>query len=79
MEENDKRQHDENCDKFAHFCERRPTHEFKPSVSRDGKYFILRYITTWIVPVNYLKKIETTAAEDRASAENGGKTRDRSS
>lgn len=39
------------------YADRKPVHEFKPSLSKDGKFWILKYTTTWIVPVNYLGTI----------------------
>jgi hypothetical protein len=67
---------------------RKPIHEFRPSVSSDGKFWILKYVTTWIVPVNYLDTIRKNGASsarislDSAAHPEGsadGKTDDRTS
>lgn len=39
------------------FFERKPNFEFKADLSSDGKYWILKDITTWIIPVNYFEAI----------------------
>jgi len=46
-----------NEDKRSGFFERKPNHEFRAAMSEDGKYYILKSIETWIVPVNYFKAI----------------------
>ena len=49
LEQNDK--------KRSPFFERKPNFEFKADISKDGKYWILKEITTWIIPVNYFDAI----------------------
>jgi len=39
------------------FFERRPNFEFKADLSKDGKYWILKNITTWIIPNTYFDAI----------------------
>ncbi len=38
------------------FYEHRPRREFKASLSKDGRYWIFKDITTHIVPKEYLDK-----------------------
>ncbi len=40
------------------FYEHRPIRDFKASVSKDGKFWVFKDITTHIVPRSYLSKIE---------------------
>lgn len=44
------------------FYEHRPQREFKASVSRDGRYWIFKDITTHIVPKEYLDKVSVGQA-----------------
>ena len=54
--------------------DRKPIQEFKVQLSEDGRYWLFRDITTWIVPVNYLAAIaqnnKSRADIDRLALEN---------
>ena len=54
------------------FYEHRPRREFKASVSKDGKYWIFKDITTHIVPKQYLDKVQVDQAGGPDCAPNGG-------
>lgn len=41
---------------------RRPAREFQASLSKDGKYWLLRDTTIWFIPVNYLGAILKSAS-----------------
>ena len=44
--------------------ERKPIQELKTFLSADGKYMVLKFITTWITPVKYI----STILESKGSA-----------
>ena len=48
---------------------RTPAREFQASISKDGKYWLLRDTTTWFIPVNYLEAIRKSHVEKRASVQ----------
>jgi len=41
---------------------RKPVHDFKATISEDGRFWIFKDITTWIIPRGYLDKINETHA-----------------
>jgi hypothetical protein len=53
------------------FYEHKPKRELKASLSKDGRYWIFKDVTTHIVSREYLEKIE------RSVQENGAESRDR--
>ncbi|MGE4233545.1 MAG: hypothetical protein AB7F43_09475 [Bacteriovoracia bacterium] len=66
--------------------ERKPIQEFKVQLSQDGKYWIFRDITTWIIPSDYIDAIlrnknQAASAEgdlsDKNQTQKGGKANDR--
>lgn len=54
--------------KKGHY-EHKPKREFKASLSKDGKFWIFKDITTHIVPKEYLNKVQSSP--DRDSTCNG--------
>lgn len=54
------------------FYEHRPNREFKASLSKDGKYWIFKDITTHIVPREYLDKVKVDQAGGRGGELHGG-------
>ena len=45
---------------------RRPAREFRASLSKNGKYWLLRDTTTWFIPVNYLAAIQSAFGKAQA-------------
>ena len=43
--------------------QRKPIHEFKANLSKDGRYWIFKNIETWIIPATYLDKIRSSQPE----------------
>ena len=58
-----KKQSQESQIEREEFYEHKPKRELKASLSKDGKYWILRDVTTHIVSRDYLAKIERSHAE----------------
>lgn len=54
------------------FYEHRPKREFKASVSKDGRFWIFKDITTHIVPKGYLDKVEISKAGGPDGEPHGG-------
>ena len=50
--------------------ERKPHFDMRAKLSRDGRYWIIERVETWILPTNYLSAISRNYAleKDRASA-----------
>ena len=42
---------------FSTNKERKPIRKFQASLSKSGKYWVLRDTTMWLIPVNYLAAI----------------------
>lgn len=58
MEASVKKEQQSNQVEREEFYEHKPKRELKASLSKDGKYWILKDITTHIVSREYLSKIE---------------------
>ena len=56
------------------FYDHKPIKEFKAKISKDGKYWLFKEITTHVVPRNYISKIESQFV-----IENGSKSVSRDS
>ena len=41
------------------YYEHKPIREFKAKISKDGKFWLFKDITTHVVPRNYVSKIES--------------------
>ena len=52
------------------FYEHKPKREFKASLSKDGKYWIFKDITTNIIPRGYISKIELDFFKKQGSETN---------
>ena len=48
-----------NINKENGYYEHKPIREFKAKISKDGKFWLFKDITTHVVPRNYLSKIES--------------------
>lgn len=46
--------------------ERKPNFDMQASLSRDGRYWIIKRIETWILPRKYLAVIEQNHGKDRS-------------
>lgn len=66
---------------------RRPIREFNAGLSKDGKYWLFRDTTLWVIPVNYLAAIrksrlcpptQTSFPSDALQAQETGEENDRS-
>ena len=66
----------ENTKQSGQRYERKPNNEFKAALSEDGRFWIFKDITTWIVPVNYLDTISKSKAEAKTKAKSAVKKDD---
>lgn len=68
-----KKQSQESQIESEEFYEHKPKRELKASLSKDGKYWILKDVTTHIVSREYLAKIERSHAEGDVEPRSGNK------
>lgn len=54
---------------------RKPNYDLSAAVSRDGKYWIIKQICTWVVPYNYLDKIRENHLLETALKNTGVETK----
>lgn len=56
-------------DKQIKRFERKPNFDMRAKLSRDGRYWIIERVETWILPANYLSAISRNHAleKDRAA------------
>ncbi|MGK5086902.1 hypothetical protein WDW86_05040 [Bdellovibrionota bacterium FG-2] len=59
------------------FGKREPIREFKAQLSEDGRYWIFRDVTTWLIPVNYLLAITKSKADRELEPVDGESETDR--
>lgn len=50
-------------EKKTDYLQRQPNLEIFQSVSKDGRYQIVKTVTTHIVPINYIKKVLTNSSQ----------------
>lgn len=50
--------------------ERKPNFDMRAKLSRDGRYWVIERVETWILPANYISAISRNHAleKDRAAA-----------
>jgi hypothetical protein len=51
--------------------ERKPTFDMRAKLSRDGRYWIIERIETWILPANYLAAITKNHAAGQNQPDGG--------
>ncbi len=56
------------------FYEHKPKRELKASLSKDGRYWIFKDVTTHIVSREYLEKIEKSVREESSESRNRDET-----
>ena len=56
------------------FYEHKPKRELKASLSKDGRYWIFKDVTTHIVSREYLEKIERSVREENAEPRDRSQT-----
>lgn len=66
---NNSTQSNQSQDKEKVYYEHKPVREFKAKISKDGKYWLLKDITTHFVPRNYLSKIEAEFGKEQTSSD----------
>lgn len=64
----------ESENKREEFYEHKPKRELKASLSKDGKYWIFKDVTTHIVSRDYLEKIEKSIRDAGSEPRGRGKT-----
>ena len=67
---------DKNENKEKPYYEHKPIREFKATVSKDGKFWLFKDITTHVVPRSYISKVESNSNEKQTQEKN---TKSRSS
>ena len=50
-------------EKKTDFVQRQPNLEIFQSVSKDGRYQIVKTVTTHVIPINYIKKVLTNFSQ----------------
>ncbi len=50
--------------------ERKPNFEFHSKLSKDGRFWIMERVETWIIPANYLSTIATNHAREKEHGTN---------
>lgn len=55
-----------NKNKENQYYEHKPIREFKATLSKDGKFWLFKDITTHVVPRSYISKIESSSGEKPA-------------
>lgn len=61
----------ENENNHAKRFERKPNLDFRTKLSRDGRYWILERVETWILPAKYLSVIAQNRALESDQSSNG--------
>lgn len=56
------------------FYEHKPKRELKASLSKDGRYWIFKDVTTHIVSRDYLEKIERSVRDEGSDSRGRGQT-----
>ncbi len=56
-------------DKQIKRYERKPNFDLRAKLSRDGRYWIIERVETWILPANYLATISKNHALEKSQPE----------
>lgn len=61
---------EKNENKEKPYYEHKPIREFKASISKDGKFWLFKDITTHVVPRSYISKVESNSNEKPTQRKN---------